>query len=65
MTYGVGPGYSIFSNGRVSLETQAKYNYGISRNVIRVDGADQTTRTLITAWDFVIGMHFYFARERN
>lgn len=63
MTFGVGPGYSIFSNERVSLETQVKYNYGISRNNIRVNGADQSTRTLITAWDFVVGMHFYFNRD--
>ena len=61
MTFGAGPGYSIFSNGRVSLETQVKYNYGISRNNIRVDGANQNTRTLTTAWDFVVGIHFYFS----
>jgi len=63
MTFGAGPGYSIFSNGRVSLETQVKYNYGISRNIISVGGANQTTRTLTTAWDFVVGMHFYFNRR--
>lgn len=63
VTFGAGPGYSIFSNGRVSLETQVKYNYGISRNVINVSGANQTTRTLTTAWDFVVGMHFYFNRR--
>jgi hypothetical protein len=63
MTFGAGPGYSIFSNGRVSLEAQAKYNYGISRNNIRVNGADQSTRTLTRAWDFVVGMHFYFTRR--
>ncbi len=63
MTFGAGPGYSIFSNGRVSLETQAKYNYGISRNIINVGGTNQTTRTLTTAWDFVVGMHFYFNRR--
>ena len=65
ITYGVGPGYAIFSNGRVSLEAQVKYNYGISRNTLRVDNANQTTRTLTTAWDFTMGMHFYFSRNRN
>ena len=63
MTYGVGPGYAIFSNGRVSLETQVKYNFGFSRNILRVDGADQSTRTRTTAWDFVVGLHFYFTRR--
>lgn len=64
MTFGIGPGYTIFSNGRVSLETQARYNYGISRNLIQVDNVNQRTRTLTTAWDFVVGMHFYFTRNR-
>ncbi len=63
MTFGAGPGYAIFSNNRVSLDAQAKYNYGISRNVFNLDGASQTTRTLTTAWDFVVGMHFYFSRR--
>ncbi len=64
MTFGVGPGYSIFSNGRVSLETQVKYNYGISRSDLRVDSANQSTRTTTEAWDFVVGLHFYFSRNR-
>lgn len=64
-TFGVGPGYAIFSRGRVSLETQVKYNYGVSRNELRVDSGTQYTRTLTTAWDFVVGMHFYFSRNRS
>lgn len=64
MTFGIGPGYSIFSHGRVSLETQVKYNYGISRNDLRVDTGNQTTRTKTQAWDFVVGLHFYFSRNR-
>lgn len=64
-TFGVGPGYAIFSRGRVSLETQVKYNYGISRNELRADSGIQNTRTLTTAWDFVVGMHFYFSRNRS
>ncbi len=63
MTFGAGPGYAIFSNDRVSLEAQVKYNYGISRNTIRVNDADQSTRTNTTAWDFVVGLHFYFNRQ--
>ena len=64
-TLGAGPGYSIFSNRRVALEAQAKYNYGASRNVFSVDGINQTTRTITTAWDFVLGMHLYFNRNRS
>ena len=64
-TFGVGPGYAIFSNGRVSLETQVKYNYGISKNLLRVDNINQSTRTLTTAWDFVVGIHFYFSRNNR
>ncbi len=62
-TFGAGPGYAIFSNGRVSLDAQAKYNYGISRNNLIVDGTNQSTRTLTTAWDFTVGLHFYFNRR--
>ncbi len=64
-TLGAGPGYAIFSNDRVSLDAQAKYNYGISRNKFILDGTSQSTRTLTTAWDFVVGMHFYFSRGSN
>lgn len=59
-TFGAGPGYAIFSNNRVSLDAQVKYNYGISRNNIRAGGTDQSTRTRTTSWDFVVGIHFYF-----
>ena len=59
-TFGAGPGYTIFANRRAALEVQAKYNYGFSRNSILVDGASQTTRSTTTAWDFVVGVHFYF-----
>lgn len=62
VTFGAGPGYSIFSNSKVSLETQVKYNYGISRNLLDVDGSRQSTRTRTTAWDFTMGLHFYFSR---
>lgn len=62
-TFGAGPGYAIFSNSRVSLEAQAKYNYGISRNTLSVDAVNQTTKTNTTAWDFVVGLHFFFARR--
>ena len=65
VTYGVGPGYSIFSNNRVSLETQVKYNYGVSKSIINVNNTNQLTRTSTKAWDFVVGMHFYFNRERG
>lgn len=60
MSFGAGPGYSIFSNGRVSLEAQAKYNYGLSRNSFLANGSSQSTRTNSTSWDFVLGIHFYF-----
>lgn len=62
-TFGAGPGYSIFSNDRVSLEAQVKYNYGISKNNIQAGGTNQSTRTLTNAWDFVVGIHFYFNRQ--
>jgi hypothetical protein len=62
-TLGAGPGYSIFSNRRVSLEVQGKYNYGASRNIFKVDGNNQTVRTTTTAWDFVLGMHIYLNRQ--
>lgn len=64
-TLGVGPGYTIFANRRAALEVQAKYNYGYSRNTIEVDGVDRSTRTLTTAWDFVVGIHFYFNNNSN
>lgn len=62
-TFGAGPGYAIFSNDRVSLDAQVKYNYGFSKNNIRVSGSEQSTRTVTTAWDFVVGIHFFFNRQ--
>ncbi len=62
-TFGAGPGYAIFSNGRVSLDAQVKYNYGFSKNNISVSNANQSTRTVTTAWDFVVGIHFFFNRQ--
>jgi len=59
-TLGVGPGYSIFSNRRVALEAQVKYNYGISQSDFLVGGVSQYARTRVTSWDFVVGVHFYF-----
>jgi|GEM_PF-720239 len=60
-TLGFGPGYTIFSNNFIALEAQAKYNYGISQSDFIVDGVSQFARTRVTAWDFTVGVHFYFA----
>lgn len=64
-TFGVGPGYAIFANNCVSLEAQAKYNYGISKNSVNVNGISQNTRSTTNSFDFVVGMHYYFTRVRG
>ena len=64
-TLGVGPGYSIFSDRRVALEAQVKYNYGISQSDFLVAGVSQSARTRVTSWDFVVGIHFYFTGQNS
>lgn len=64
-TFGIGPGYSIFANNCVSLEAQAKYNYGISKNSVTVNGVNQDTRSNTNSFDFVVGVHYYFTRARG
>lgn len=59
---GIGPGYTIFSNNCFALETQVKYNYGISRNEVNLNGVSTSTKTFSNAWDFVVGATYYFSR---
>ena len=46
----------------LSLETQLKYNYGISKNSVETNGIATTTKTFTNAFDFVVGATYYFTR---
>lgn len=59
---GIGPGFTIFSNNCLALETQLKYNYGISKNSVETNGIATTTKTFTNAFDFVVGATYYFTR---
>lgn len=64
-TFGVGPGYSIFANNCVSLEAQAKYNFGNSKSEYTANGVSNTTKTFSNSFDIVVGVHYYFTRARG
>ncbi len=61
-TYGIGPGYTIFSSRCLALETQVKYNFGTTTTKLDLDGVQQTTKAKTNAIDFVVGASYYFGR---
>jgi len=62
VSLGVGPGYTIIASNCFALESQVKYNYGVSRNSITIDGVSSTTTSFSNAFDFVVGFSYYFSR---
>ena len=61
---GFGPGYTIFANNNVSLETQLQYNFGRSTNDIEVGGVNTETTTQTNAFDISVGVNYYFSRTK-
>lgn len=61
-SFGFGPGYTIFSNNCIAMEAQAKYNFGSTNSSIDISGVKQTTNSKTNAFDFVVGISYYFSR---
>ena len=59
---GFGPGYTIFSNNCIAMETQAKYNFGSTDSSVDITGINQTTNSKTNAFDFVVSVSYYFGR---
>ena len=61
-SFGFGPGYTIFSNNCIAMEAQLKYNFGSTESSVDIAGIKQTTNSKINAWDFVVGVSYYFGK---
>ena len=60
VTYGVGPGYTIFARNGLALEMLAQYNFARAENDINVQGVSRSSTTRTNAFDFSVGIQYYF-----
>ena len=60
LTIGVGPGFTIFSDDGWALEALAKYNFAKSDSEIDIQGIKRTSYSWTNAFDFSIGVQYYF-----
>jgi len=58
--YGVGPGFTIFSNHAIGVEALLKYNYAQSDFDTELGGIASKTTTRTNQFDFSVGVQFYF-----
>lgn len=61
VTLGVGPGFTVISKGGLALEAIVKYNYARSQSDIILEGVQRTSTTKTNAFDFTVGIQYYFA----
>lgn len=61
-SFGFGPGYTIFADNCWAMEAQMKYNFGRTKSTIDISGVQQTTNARTNAFDFVIGISYYFGK---
>lgn len=59
-TLGVGPGFTIYSKNGLALEALVKYNFAQSNSKIDVQGIQRTSKTWTNAFDFSVGLQYYF-----
>lgn len=60
VTVGIGPGFTVFSNSGFALEALVKYNYAHSNSDINLDGITRESNTRTHAFDFSVGLQYYF-----
>lgn len=65
LVYSIGPGFTIFSHGGLSLETLVKYNYARANSDINLNNIQRNTRTSTNSVDFSVGIQFYFGGFRG
>lgn len=65
IAFGAGPGFTIFSNDAVGIETLFKYNYARSRFNTEVAGVSRQTTTKTNQFAVSLGLQFYFGGIRR
>ncbi len=65
VTVGVGPGFTVFSNSGFALEALVKYNFANSNSDINLDGITRESNTRTHAFDFSVGIQYYFGGLRS
>ena len=65
LAFGVGPGFTIFSNDGIGLEALVKYNYARSKFDLDVAGTKTTTTTNPNQIALSLGKQIYFAGFRR
>jgi hypothetical protein len=61
LAFGVGPGFTIFSNDGIGLEALVKYNYAKSQFDLDIAGVKTTTTTKTNQIALSLGLQIYFA----
>lgn len=59
-TASIGPGFTIMAADGLALEAIVKYNYTRSESDIILDGEARSTTTKTNAFDFSVGIRYYF-----
>jgi len=59
-TTGVGPGFTVIADDGLALEAIVKYNYTRSESNVDIDGVTRNTITNTNAFDFSVGIRYYF-----
>lgn len=65
LSVGVGPGFTIYSNKGLALETLVKYNFAKSKSEIDVQGVRRVSETWSNGVDFSVGLQYYFGGFRT
>ncbi|MBN8677117.1 MAG: outer membrane beta-barrel protein [Chitinophagales bacterium] len=61
LAFGIGPGFTIFSNDGIGLEALVKYNYAKSQFDLDIAGVKTTTTTRTNQIALSLGIQIYFA----
>lgn len=64
LTFGVGPGFTIFSDDGWALEALVKYNFAKSDSEIDIQGLKRNSYSWTNALDFSVGIQYYFGGFR-
>lgn len=65
IAYGAGPGFTIFSNDAIGVETLFKYNFARSRFNTTQNGVNTETTTKTNQFAVSLGIQFYFGGLRG
>lgn len=65
IAFGAGPGFTIFSNDAIGIETLFKYNFARSRFNTEQDGVTTETTTKTNQFAVSLGIQVYFAGLRR